>query len=153
MVFPKTKMGPLPTADMPPDVLKVYEEARTVAWDSPRAAAALLRVSVQMLVDQVLEGSDNLNAKIGTLVKEKGLPPEVQQMLDAVRVIGNEGGAHPGEIDMDEQPNVLTTLMFCVNTIVERMITHPKRIAEVYATLPESKRQGIKIRDKHAGDR
>jgi hypothetical protein len=104
-------------------------------------------VAVETLVDDLEPGKAKLNTKIGKLV-ERGLDPQVQQMLDTVRVFGNEGGAHSGKINMNERPEVLGVLMFCVNTIVERMITFPKRIAEVYSTLPVEQRKGIEDRDR-----
>ena len=46
---------------------------------------------------------ENLNADVAKLVK-KGLPVDVQQALDAVRVIGNEA-LHPGQMDLrDDRP-------------------------------------------------
>jgi hypothetical protein len=120
-----------------------------VAPVSPRASAALLRVAIETLVNTLEPGKGTLNSKIGRLVG-RGLDPQIQQMLDTVRVFGNDGGAHPGEINMSEQPEVLNTLMFCVNTIVERVITYPKRIAEAYGTLAPDKLQGIEDRDRKA---
>lgn len=146
-VYPVGLGGPLPASDMSAPVRAIYEEARAVASASPRAAAALLRVAVEMLVDHLEPGKAKLNSKIGKLV-ERGLDPQIQQMLDTVRVFGNEGGAHSGKINMNEQPEVLGMLMFCVNTIVEGMITYPKRIAEVYSTLPVEQRKGIEDRDR-----
>jgi hypothetical protein len=147
LIYPHVKIGPFPAADMPADVRSIYEEARAVASASPRAAAALLRVAVETLVNSLKPDKGTLFAKIGSLV-ERGLDPDIQQMLDTVRVFGNEGGAHPGEINMNEQPEVLGVLMFCVNTIVERMITHPKRIADAYAMLSPDNLKGIEDRDR-----
>lgn len=149
LIYPHAKLGPNPAADMPAPVQAIYEEARAVASASPRAAAALLRVAVETLIDDLEPGKAKLNTKIGNLVK-RGLDPQVQQMLDTVRVFGNEGGAHPGTINMNETPEVLGMLMFCVNTIVERMITFPNRISEVYSALPDEQRKGIEDRDRTA---
>jgi len=150
-VYPSGLTGPIPVPDMPSRVRAIYEEARAIASASPRAAAALLRVAVETLVDDIEAGKAKLNTKIGKLV-DRGLDPQIQQMLDTVRVFGNEGGAHPGEINMNEQPETLGVLMFCVNTIVERLITYPKRIGEAYSALSPEKRKGIEDRDRYANE-
>lgn len=151
LIYPHAKLGPNPAADMPDGVRSIYEEARAVASASPRAAAALLRVAVETLVNELEPGKGDLNAKIGRMVA-RGLDPAIQKMLDTVRVIGNEGGAHPGEINMGEQPEVVGTLTFCVNTIVDRMITYPRRIDEAYSLLSPRKLEGIENRDRKASD-
>lgn len=148
-VYPVGLVGPLPAADMPPAVREVYEEARAVASASPRAAAALLRVAIEILVNDIEPGSGKLFVKIGKLVG-RGLDPQVQRMLDSVRVFGNEGGAHPGEINMQEQSEMLQVLMFCVNTIVERIIAYPKQIAKVYEHLSPEQLESIATRDSKA---
>jgi len=88
----------------------------------------------------------NLNADIGTLVR-KGLPPEVQQALDTVRVIGNNA-VHPGQIDIDDNPEVANRLFGLVNFIVDRMISHPKQIEAFYGALPEKDLTKIAKRDR-----
>jgi hypothetical protein len=97
MVYPATSVAPLPADNMPPDVENDYMEARNVVNSSPRAAAALLRLSLQKLVAFLGEKGDSSPA-IGNLVK-KGLPPMTQESLDCVRVIGNNA-VHPGELDL-----------------------------------------------------
>ncbi|MBQ7074264.1 hypothetical protein IJM86_04305 [bacterium] len=49
MIRPNVSPAPLPNEDMPSDVKEIYEEARQVSAFSPRAAAALLRVSLEKL--------------------------------------------------------------------------------------------------------
>jgi hypothetical protein len=132
---------------MSDEVRAVYEEARAVAGASPRAAAALLRVCVELVVNELVPGDTKLFSKIGTLV-EQGLDRRIQQMLDSVRFYGNDGGAHPGEIDLKEQPQTVQMLMFCVNRIVEQMVTWPRETDTFYQTIPENKRQGIEQRDR-----
>jgi hypothetical protein len=61
---------------MSDSVRAVYEEARAVAGASPRAAAALLRVCAEMVVNELESGSGTLYSKIGKLV-ERGLSPRI----------------------------------------------------------------------------
>ena len=42
MIYPKKLIAPLAHCDMPAPVKELYEEARQISNDSPRAAAALL---------------------------------------------------------------------------------------------------------------
>ncbi len=143
MVYPSRKAGPGANPDMPPEVLKCYEEAREVLPYSPRAGA-LLRLGIQQLMPALGLPGKNINDDIGTLVKG-GLPEMVQQSLDAVRVIGNDV-VHPGEIDTDDKATVLG-LFGLVNLIVDHGTTRPKEARRVHDTLPASKRKAIQERD------
>ena len=93
LVWPQTGKAPLPNPDLPDDVRTDYEEASAILDLSPRGAAALLRLSIQKLCKHVGGKGDNVNDDIAFLM-EKGLPVQVQQALDAIRVIGNNA-IHP----------------------------------------------------------
>lgn len=146
MVYPASGTAPLPNPDMPEDVTRDYMEAREIVAVSARGAAALLRLAIQRLCPHLGEKGKNINEDIKNLVA-KGLPAGVQQALDAVRVIGNES-VHPGQIDLDDQPETAQALFRLVNIIVEKMITDPKEIQAVYDSLPVDKLKGIENRDK-----
>ncbi len=146
MVFPFHGNSPPPHPDMPEEIQEDYEEARTIANLSPRGAAALLRLAIQKLCKHLGEDGKNINTDIGELVK-KGLPIQVQQALDIVRVIGNES-VHPGELDIRDDPETVQTLFELVNLIIEDRITQPKKIQGLFDRLPESKKKGIQNRDK-----
>ena len=53
MIYPKKLTAPLPHEDMPDSAKELYEEARNVSDDSPRAAAALLRVSLEKFSNRI----------------------------------------------------------------------------------------------------
>ncbi len=112
---------------------------------SPRSSAALLRLAIQKICIELGLPGKNLNDDIGELVKQ-GLPVRIQQSLDIVRVVGNEQ-VHPGVLDVRDDPGVAMMLFELVNLIVDDRIASPKRIAALYAKLPEEKRQGIEKRD------
>jgi hypothetical protein len=130
---------------MPESVLKLYSEASIIHNQSPRGAAALLRLGLQILCKELGEEGKNINTDIGKLV-QRGLPTMVQKALDSVRVIGNDA-VHPGQIDTDD-PETVGKLFKLTNLIVEYMITLPRDVDDVYNGLPEEKLKGIEGRDK-----
>jgi hypothetical protein len=147
MIYPNRGSAPQPNPDMPADVLADYEEAATIAGQSPKAAAALLRLSIQRLCVHLGGEGKNINADIGTLVKN-GLPPIVQKSLDVVRVIGNNA-VHPGQIDTDSA-EMVGHLFHLVNLITETMISTPAKVEALYGSLPTGALDGIAKRDAEA---
>jgi hypothetical protein len=126
LIYPKPTPVPPPNSDLPEDIKADYTEASLIVADSPRGAAALLRLCIQKLCKHLGESGKNINDDIASLVK-KGLNPKIQKSLDVVRVIGNEA-VHPGEIDFNDQPEIAMKLFNLVNIIAETMISHPKMI-------------------------
>jgi hypothetical protein len=145
LLFPVAATGPEPQPDLPPDVRADYDEASQILANSPRGAAALLRLAIQKLCVHLDESGKDLNQDIGALVK-KGLSPIVQKSLDVVRVIGNEA-VHPGTLDLRDNREIAAGLFRLVNIISEQMIAHPKHVNELYSRLPEAKLKGIQERD------
>lgn len=145
MFYPDNGNAPFPNPEMPESVNKLYMEACAIHTKSPRGAAALLRLCIQVLASELGEEGKNINKDIGNLVK-KGLPEIVQQSLDIVRVTGNDA-VHPGQIDTDN-PETVGQLFDLVNIIVEYMIALPKKVSGIYSQLPTDKKTGIEQRDK-----
>ncbi|HEX8349154.1 MAG TPA: DUF4145 domain-containing protein [Hymenobacter sp.] len=145
-VFPMSGAAPLPNEDMPEDIQQIYEEARNIVAISPRAAAALLRLAVQMLCKYLGEPGKNINDDIASLVKS-GLPKAVQMALDGVRIVGN-GAVHPGEIDFNDDPSIAQRLFVMLNFICDNRITQPKMISQFYdAVVPAQAKAAITKRD------
>lgn len=132
--------------DLPEDCIPEYEEARTIYNRSPRSSAALLRLCLQKLMPHLGESGKNINADIASLVA-KGLPDLVQHALDFCRVVGNDA-VHPGEIDLNDTPEIAAQLFSMINFVVEERITRPAAIRARYAALPEQKREAIRARDQ-----
>lgn len=139
MIYPYIQSAPMPHPNMPDEVRVDYMEARAVMGFSSKAAAALLRLSLQNLCIH-LGKSHNINRAIGELVAD-GLPLQVQQALDAVRIIGNES-VHPGEILPEDLDLNIGKVFELMNFIVQDRIARFKEIEELYQGLPESKRRG-----------
>jgi hypothetical protein len=146
MIFPKKLLVSPPNSDLAEDIKADYNEAALVLTDSPRAAAALLRLALQKLCRQLNERGENINDDIKSLV-EKGLNPLVQKSLDALRITGNNA-VHPGEINLTEEPQRVIKLFDLINFIASKMITEPKEIEGFYSQLPANALQAIEKRDK-----
>lgn len=144
LVFPATSNAPRPNPDMPTDARADYQEAADICARSPRAAAALLRLAIQQLCANLGGQGQNLNEDIAGLVA-RGLPRQVQQALDVVRVTGNNA-VHPGQMDVTDA-GIATNLFGLVNIIVEYMISMPNRVGAAFEQLPQGARDAIAKRD------
>jgi hypothetical protein len=145
LVYPKNIPIENPNSDMNQDIQDLYNEAASILFDSPKGAAALLRLALQKLLEQLGE-TGKINDCIGNLVK-RGLSPKIQQALDVIRVVGNNA-IHPGEINLDDNKDVAIKLFKIINIIANDMITHPKEIEEIYdSLLPSGAIEAIERRD------
>ncbi len=144
-LYPPVSTAPMPSKDLPEVCIKDYMEARAILNSSPRGAAALLRLVTQKLFISMGLPGKNINDDIGELVS-RGLPVKLQQMLDIVRVVGNNA-VHPGQLDLEDSPEMAEVLFSIINKIVTEMITNPKELNELYATLPADNLTSIAKRD------
>lgn len=145
MVYPNCGTAPLPNPDMSLQIRKDYSEASAIADVSPRGAAALLRLCIEKLCIELGQKGRNLNEDIGALVKN-GLDPRVQRALDTVRVIGNNY-VHPGKMDLGDDRATVNTLFTLLNLIIEKTISEPNHVTEMYDSLPSSVLTAIEKRD------
>jgi hypothetical protein len=145
-VYPAVTNAPIVNTDTPAAIAADYQEAATIMNVSPRGAAALLRLAIQKLCAHLGEPGRNINDDIASLVA-KGLDPRIQRALDVLRVVGNEA-VHPGTMDLNDDPDTVANLFKLFNLIVDKMISEPKLVDEVYATLPAGKISAIEQRDK-----
>ncbi|MEL6643310.1 MAG: DUF4145 domain-containing protein [Pseudomonadota bacterium] len=145
MVFPQKGEAPPANQDLPPEIARDYDEASSILDLSPRGSAALIRLAIQKLCKFLGQPGDNINADIKALVAD-GLDPRVQKALDAVRVVGNNA-VHPGQMDIQDDRASAESLFRLLNLILEKMISEPKHVDEVYNALPEAARKAIEKRD------
>jgi len=145
MIVPSVSSLPMPHEDLPEECAADFAEAREIAEASPRSAAALLRLALQKLFTHLGESGKNINDDIAALVK-KGLPIEIQQALDIVRVTGNNA-VHPGEMSFSDDSEIVISLFELINLIVDNRITQPKRVAALFNSLPIGAREAIAKRD------
>ena len=146
IVYPRKILVAQPNDDLNEDIKNDYLEAAAIFNDSARASAALLRLALQKLCKQLGENGKNINDDIGSLVK-KGLSSQIQKSLDILRITGNNA-VHPGEINLEESPEVVLKLFDLVNFIAEKMITEPKELDGFYEGLPDGVKEQIEKRDE-----
>ena len=142
------QISPAPTANpgLSGDIRGIYDEAASIVALSPRGAAALLRLAIEMLSHQLVDKKmKDLDKYIGELVS-RGLPEWVQQALDVVRVIGNHA-VHPGQIDLKDDTETATALFVLINAVADHLITRPDEIKKQYAKLPPKFLKAIAKRD------
>jgi hypothetical protein len=146
LIYPDNiNMAP-PNEDLEESIKLDYNEAASIVEKSPRSAAALLRLAIEKLCkEQLGEKEKDINECIGNLVK-KGLPVQIKEALDVVRVIGNES-VHPGEINLNDDKDVAYKLFELVNIIAQDRITQPKEISKLHSSLPKKKLESISKRD------
>jgi Domain of unknown function (DUF4145) len=148
LVHPMVAMVTPANPDLPRDIQDDYIEAGEIVGRSPRGAAALLRLGIQKLCLYLGAKGRNIDDDIAYLVVN-GLPTRIQQALDILRVVGNEA-VHPGQLDMTDDVATALKLFTLLNLIADDRISEPKRIEELFGTLPETKRQAIEARDQRA---
>lgn len=146
LVYPSGAVSaPPPHEDMPDALKEDFEEARSIVDASPRGAAALLRLAIQKLCKELGQPGKDINKDIGEIVK-LGLPIQIQQALDIVRVTGNNA-VHPGQMQLSERKEDVFALFGLINLIVDNRISQPKKIANLYGTLPTGALEAIDKRD------
>lgn len=145
-IFPSVTTAPNINRDTPAAIAIDYHEAASIMSVSPRGAAALLRLAIQKLCAYLGEPGKNINDDIASLVS-KGLDPRIQRALDVLRVIGNEA-VHPGTMDLRDDPDTVVNLFKLFNLIVDKMISEPKLVDDVYSSLPAGKIAAIDQRDR-----
>jgi hypothetical protein len=70
----------------------------------------------------------------------------IQQAMDVLHVVGNNA-LHPGEIRVEDDPEMVGALFQLLNLIVDDRIARPAQIAALYDALPEGTRQAVGRRD------
>lgn len=145
MAYPHQVKAPAIHQDLPEVCRNDFEEARLICGDSPRGAAALLRLCLQKLLGCIGGKGEHIDTDIKTLVA-RGLDPHIQQALDVIRVTGNNA-VHPLDMAHEDVVENVPVLFEMINLIVDERISRQKNINERFARLPEKARLAIDKRD------
>ncbi len=137
-----------PHQKLPESVRARYREARDVAALSPRAAAALLRLALEELLDEFQPSGAKLVDRIGELHKA-GLPVPDRQAMDILRHVGNDA-VHAGTIMDADNPATVRELFRYLNHLAESgaMI---QAITARYTSLPQGKQDADQHRNTKEG--
>ncbi|MDB2373634.1 DUF4145 domain-containing protein [Psychrosphaera haliotis] len=146
LVDPILSDAPLATVDMPDDVKADFDEARLIVHYSPRAAAALLRLSLQKLCKHLGEPGKHIDTDIRALAKRPEFGERLVKAADTLRITGNNA-VHPGEMSEEDIDNVSAGLFGLLNLIVQAGITEPKKWDAMYEALPEKPRKAAEAKD------
>ena len=71
---------------------------------------------------------------------------QIQMAMDVHRVLGNNA-VHPGERQLDENPETVGALFVLLNTVVDGRVAQPRQIEDLYNALPVGAREAIARRD------
>ena len=133
MVWPIPKGIPA-SPDMPEKARKFFEEAQSILYFSPRSACALLRICLELLVNDAGKEKEGFNIK-DTLIKRiesLGVNQDIRNILNTCRMLGN-ANAHPGVLDLSEADSIQVAIGMSelLNTLVEIWIKPQKQAREL----------------------
>lgn len=149
IMFPRQISVEAVNDDASEEVKNLYNEAALILGDSPRAAAALLRLALQVLLGEIGGKGENINTDIAAIVKG-GADDQVQKALDILRIFGNSG-SHPGKINIKENSELVKKMFGLINFVITKMISQRKEIDGLFNSLPEGVKKQIEGRDKKMG--
>ena len=109
---------PLPEG-LPPKLIPLYEEAMMIVEASPASSCALLRMLLQMLIqERGLRGRD-LHKDINTLV-DRGAPVGLLRALDAIG-LAEEESRQPGQLNLVNGHKDAQNMVMFLNLFVNQM--------------------------------
>lgn len=139
LIYPKELLSPKPHPEMPEAIKSVYQEARLIAEDSPRAAIALLRLCVELQARDIVHGGaeNNLYENINRMI-DQGCSKRTIKAMTLCRLCGNDRLHQIREIQENENTDVYL-LFNVVNWITEENYHRSKKIDEEFAKQPATK--------------
>ena len=136
LVYPQAGVRVPPEEGLELEEVKLYEEASDVAGRSPRAACALVRVLLEMLLKRHLAAKNHLTdinkrvplAKlIEMAVDHLDLTPTLETGLNAIRERGNTVAHDPYSLTDDIRTEDLPWLFTAVDDLVDDLHVKPKK--------------------------
>jgi hypothetical protein len=75
------------------------------------------------------------------------LSVEVRQALDSCHIVGSSA-VRPGEIEINDTPEIAYNLFSIINFITEDRISRPMYLQSLFKQLPESVKKAVEKRDE-----
>ncbi|MFL2063118.1 DUF4145 domain-containing protein [Latilactobacillus sakei] len=143
---------PTPNPDICDDAKELYLEAAKVITYSPRSATALLRVTLETMLNKDLNLTGSIYKMIGTLYSA-GIPEQLEIGLHFARIAGNAADhPKPGMIQLngiDGQKTALE-LFNIINFLADDQISRKKRLLSLSDSFSQSDLDSIeKLREKN----
>lgn len=145
--YPSESSAPRPESDMPAKIKEDYSEARAIADESPRAAAALLRLATKQLLESIDAEGESPYGMLGTLAEEGVIDERVQHAYNSLRVYGDES-VHPATVNVSDDDETAIKLFELLNYIVRRTITDDEFVESMYSSIPDSKTESVESGDE-----
>lgn len=147
LIYPQP-LGIDPCEDMPESIKEVFVEAQRVTYLSPRSACTLLRVCLERLCDTVAElkkiDGYKRDAWLWQKIEALKLQPEVKEIFDAVKDVGNSGSHgnnKAAEIDFTSPDSIEVALQTAevINALVHILISplmYAKKVSRNFRQKP-----------------
>ncbi len=143
MIYPLTPSAPRSNPDMPDDVEELYCEAANISVFSHRGAAAILRLCLEKLCNELTNKEDTIDHNLKRLAEsDDPIPGRMLKMAHFVRVMGNEA-VHPGKIDFNDNPEIVKALFTFINLLVDNQITQLERLDGLIRAQPHDVQKKI----------
>lgn len=130
IVYPPRGTAPKAHPDTPPDIKELYDEASGIYNQSPRGAAALIRVAVEKLCRDIcinlkISGADKrpLGDLVNELKEKYRFDEEIIIMINNAKIIGNDA-VHPNLFNIEDNTAMANLLFGTINGIVARTISY-----------------------------
>lgn len=136
IIYPRFNSLPPCNTDAPNQARKLYREAAEVYGLSNRASAALIRVALEALLQDVFQTTDKLYKIIED---QKVFLGDFYATAHALRLIGNDG-AHPEPeaIDLDEDvSDIVESLFLLFNELTDDLVSRKKRHVAAMAAIAQ----------------
>jgi hypothetical protein len=145
MIYPRVGEAPPPHEEMPPQIRKLYEEARGVLPASPRASAALLRVALEGLLEEAGYRQGRLADRLEKAREDGKLSAGTYELAEVLRYAGNAAAHYePWKIDPsqgEEDREMVYHLFVFVNYVTDELIAKPRQIGEMARKINEKVRK------------
>jgi hypothetical protein len=142
LIYPSQVTTEMPNSNdfMPERAKELYEEAAKIYTHSYRAAAALLRLATEFLVDEVEYATGhNLKAKIKCIAEKEGFDSDVVKALDVLRLNGNSA-VHQSALYIDEDEEKIPFMFELLNFLSQQLFENKAQLNDFYAKIPDSRK-------------